>query len=161
MSGPMKCTHCGALLPPPSGPVFACGYCHAQFQAPALPSGYVWLTNESVWALMKERLTGVESTFLHPSIPPKKLTNVRRTHAAHLPAEEAVIGIYDGTAFGSATDGFAVTVRGLYFKNQMEHPQLLEWQHVREEEVWSEGTAIKVGRASLDTLFGKDDEGLY
>jgi len=95
------------------------------------------------------------------SIPQKKIANVRQVHAAHLPTREVVLGVYDGTAFGSAKDGWAITWRRLCFKNQMMAPQMLEWSDIREHEVFADGNRLVVGRAELDTLFAADDRGLW
>lgn len=156
-----QCSHCGAVIPPPAGPVWACPYCHAQFEAPSLPEGYIWLSDESVHALLRSRLTGVAATFLHPSIPAKKIENVRKLHEAHLPADEAILGIYDATVFGSAKDGWVVTSKRLCFKNQIDAPQSLAWTDVKDDQIYVDGNHLLVGRAKLDTLFGREADGLF
>lgn len=129
--------------------------------APQVSEGHVWLTDDHVLAHLRQRLTGADSTWMHPAIPPKKLANVRKLHAAHLPAGEEVLAIYDGTAFGSAKDGFIVTSRRVCWKNVMEPAQFLEWHHIDPDEVWVDEKSITVGRAKLETLYGADDDGLY
>jgi hypothetical protein len=121
----------------------------------------VWLTDEGVTATLRERLVGVEATSIHPSIAAKKIASVRKVHAAHLPPDETVLGVYDGTVFGSASDGFLVTARRFCWKNQLEQPQFLEWTHFPMDEVYAEGNRLVVGRAKIDTLFPKDHENLW
>jgi len=153
-----QCHHCGALL---TAPVATCAYCGAPQQQAELPAGCIWLADEHVIALMKRELTGVDSTFLLPSIPAKKLTNARSVHAVHLPPNEQVLGLYDGTAFGSAKDGFLITSKRICWKNQLEDAQCLEWAHVDMDNVYVDENRLVIGRAKIDTLFGEDDDGLW
>jgi hypothetical protein len=148
-------------MPVPTGPVWTCAHCQAQSRAPELPEGYVWVSNEGILPVLRRSLSGVEATSIHPSIAPKKVAGVRKSHAAHLPASEEILAVYDCTVFGSATDGFAVTARGLYVKNQFQPAHVIPWSDLDEHEVYGEGTAIKVGRATLETNLPKDDDGLH
>jgi hypothetical protein len=156
-----SCEGCGAVLPPPTGPVYACAHCGRQHEGPSLGEGQIWLTDEGVWAHLRQTLTGVDSTFLHPSIPAKKMTNVRKVHAAHLPPEEHVLGVYDGTAFGSANDGWVVTSKRLCWRNQLQPSCFLEWKDIDEHAVWVDESRLVVGSAELDTLFASDADGLW
>lgn len=156
----ITCPQCGALLPAASGPS-ACGYCGAPIAAPPPPEGCVWLTDDAVLAHLRSNVTGLDATYLDPGIPPKKLGNVRKIHAATLPANERVLALYDGTAFGSAKDGFVVTSRRLLWKNQMEGVHFLEWHHIDPDTVFTDGSKLVVGEARIETLYGRDDEALW
>lgn len=153
-----QCHHCGALLAQPAA---ACAYCGAPQPQQELPAGCVWLTDEHVTNLLKRELTGVDSSYVQPSIPAKKEANARKVHAAHLPAAERVIGLYDGTAFGSAKDGFVVTSKRICWKNQLEDAQCLTWDQIDIDNVYVDENRLVIGRARLDTLFGEDDDGLW
>jgi hypothetical protein len=153
-----QCQHCGALL---TAPVATCSYCGAPQRQVELPAGCIPLVDDHVIALLKRELTGVDSTYTHPSIPAKKLTNARVVHAAHLPPNEQVLGLYDGTAFGSAKDGFLVTSKRICWKNQLEDARCLEWAHVDMDNVYVDGNRFVFGRAKIDTLFSEDDDGLW
>ena len=98
--GDRTCVRCGGFID-----ASLCKFCGAE---QPLPNGCVRLTPDGVVALLRERLAGVDSTAVHPAIPPKKLAGVRKSHP-YLPPDEVVLAIYDGTVFGSATDGFYVT----------------------------------------------------
>ena len=157
----MKCSHCGGPLDPSA--LWTCGYCGAyQELATEDANGEprVPLTDEGILGYLRKRMAGADSTSLHP-IPEKKLVNVRKIHGAHLPPNEAVLGVYDGTVFGSATDGFFVTQKRLGFKNQMNPPHFIEWGQIDENEVFVEGTSICFGSAKLETLYGKNDTTLW
>ncbi len=156
-----QCQHCGALLPPPQSSPWVCQYCGAAQPEPQTADGCVLLTDDHVLDHLRQEVTGLDSTWLHPSIPDKKVNNVRKLHAAHLPADERVLGLYDGTAFGSAKDGFFVTSRRLCWKNQMEPACFLEWGQVDPDEIWVDGNKLMVGKAKLETLYSKKDGALY
>lgn len=150
--GDRTCVRCGGWID-----ATLCKFCGAE---QPLPNGCVRLTPEGVVALLRERLAGVDSTAVHPAIPPKKLAGVRKSHP-YLPPDEVVLAIYDGTVFGSATDGFYVTATRIGWKNQMEGAHCLEWSSVDPDAIWVEGTDIVVGNAKLGTLYGKEGEALY
>lgn len=156
-----QCNHCGALLAPPTTHPWVCNYCGAMQQLPDVPEGHVMLADGPALEFLRPLLTGVDSTWLHPSIPPKKLGNVRQLHQAHLPADEEVLAIYDGTAFGSAKDGFIVTSRRICWKNQMEPVGFLEWPQVDEDEVYVDGNKLMLGNAKLETLLKKEGDEIY
>jgi hypothetical protein len=84
-------------------------------------------TPDGIMALARRHIGMGTNMFFAPSIPPDKLDSVRRAHALHLPPEEPILVIYDGTLFGSAEDGFVVTTRRLCWKNLWEHPRQIEW----------------------------------
>lgn len=153
-----QCPHCGALL---TSQASTCAYCGAPQSQPELPIGCVRLSDEHVTTYLKKELTGVDSSYVHPSIPQKKLANARTTHAIHLVPNEVVLGLYDGTAFGSAKDGFIITSKRICWKNPFDDAQSLEWTQIDQDNVYVDGNRIAVGRARVDTLFGEDDDGLW
>ncbi len=159
---PPRCHQCGALLPHHDPHTTICRFCGAPL-APAgdLGEGRIPLTDDAILGFMRGKLTGADSTFLHPSIPEKKLATVRKIHAQHLPPGETILALYDGTAFGSASDGFLVTSRRICFKNQMEPAQFLEWVHVDEDDIYADEQQLVLGRAKVETLYSEDDTDLY
>lgn len=150
------CVRCGGFLDAPSGGT--CKFCGA---AKPLANGCIALTDDGVLGLLRQHITGLDSTSIHPAISPKKLEGVRKSHAAYLPPNETILAIYDGTVFGSATDGFFVTSKRIGFKNQLEEAQFFEWQHIDPDGVYAQDTNIVVGRAKLDTLYSADDDALW
>ncbi|NUO51835.1 MAG: WD40 repeat domain-containing protein [Polyangiaceae bacterium] len=159
---PPGCHQCGALLPAYDPHTTSCKFCGAPLaHVGEADDDRIPLTDDGVLAFLRKRLTGVDSGFIHPSIPEKKLTNARKIHAAHLPAGEVVLALYDGTAFGSANDGFVITSRRVCFKNTMDPPKVYEWVHVDEDEIYIDDSTIMLGRAKLETLYSDDDEDLY
>jgi len=76
------------------------------------PSWRMATSNDtSIVSHLRPLLTGADSAYVHPSIPEKKLGNARKVHAANIPPQETILALYDGTAFGNATDGFVITSR--------------------------------------------------
>lgn len=53
--------------------------------------------------------------YITPGIPKNKLENARNHY--HIPKEEKVLGLIDGTVFGSAKNGVAFGCLGIYWKN--------------------------------------------
>lgn len=157
----VTCARCGAALEAPEAPPFVCQYCGAHYEPPPRAEGQIHLTEEAVISLLRQHVAGVDSTFLHPAIPQKKIDNVRRVHHPHLEPGEVVLGIYDGTAFGSAKDGWAVTTQRLCFKNQMQPAAFLTWSEIDPYDVYPDGSDLRIGTRTLDTLFGQSDDGLY
>jgi len=65
---------------------------------------------------------GKEGLFLSESrIPPKKLTNAKKTFLNGVGQAEQLYIFYDSTVFGSGKDGFALTDKGVYYKNPFEN----------------------------------------
>jgi len=155
-----QCHACGSLLAPPDGHPWLCKYCGAPQETVELEDGYILLNDTSIVSFLRPLLTGADSAYVHPSIPEKKLAGARKVHAANIPPQETILALYDGTAFGSATDGFVLTSRRIAWKNQMEDPRFLDWTHVDEDEVYSDDTNLVIGRAKLDTLYSDDDDEL-
>lgn len=156
-----QCHACGSSLPPPEGDPWLCRHCGAAQEGLELEEGRILLNDTSIVGHLRPLLTGLDSAYVHPSIPDKKLVNARKVHAANIPPQETILALYDGTAFGSATDGFVITSRRIAWKNQMEDPRFLDWIHVDEDEVYSDDTAIVIGNAKLETLYSDEDDALY
>ena len=151
-----RCVRCGGFLEP--GSPHTCRYCGA---AQPLPNGCVALTDDGVLTLLREHVTGLDSTSLHPAIPPKKLGGVRKVHGVYLPENETVLALYDGTVFGSATDGFFITSKRIGFKNQSEGAQFFEWANVDPNNVYVDGTSLAIGPGRIDTLYSSSDDALW
>src|SRR4051812_44741867 len=83
-----------------------------------------------ILTLARRHLGMGSSMFYEPSIPPEKAANARRAHAMHLPEEETILALYDGTMFGGAQDGFLITPQRLCWKNFWEHPRQLPWDEL-------------------------------
>ena len=66
--------------------------------------------------------------FYAPSIPRDKEASARFAHDLHLPDEEAILVLHDGTVFGSAEEGFLVTSQRLCWKNPWEHAKQIAWR---------------------------------
>ncbi len=66
--------------------------------------------------------------FYAPSIPRDKEASARFAHDLHLPDDEAILVLHDGTVFGSAEEGFLVTRARLCWKNPWEHAKQIAWR---------------------------------
>ncbi len=148
------CVRCGGVLEVSAR--WSCKYCGA---AQPLPDGVVALTDDGVLGVLRQHLAGAASTSLAPTIPPKKSEGVRKTHAAYLPPTETLLGVYDGTVFGSATEGFFVTAKRLGFKNQMESANFLEWANIDPDSVYLDDSTVVVGPARIETV--DEEEALW
>ena len=69
---------------------------------------------ERVAELFHKYVKAGDHLYVHPEIPPKKLQNARNVFAP-VADREAVLGLADGTVFGSAKEGLVLTVRRLYW----------------------------------------------
>lgn len=114
------------------------------------------MTDAAVVELLREHFMGADSFYIAPSIPPKKEKNVRAMHAAHLPPHEPILGIYDGTVFGAADDGFVITSRRLCWRNMMEPPQMVEWHYLDADSIHTDGNKIVMRAARIDTIADED-----
>jgi hypothetical protein len=56
--------------------------------------------------------------------PPAKLHNATLSYAPGMGRDETFIFLYDDTLFGSAKDGFILTTKRLYYRNQTESPMV-------------------------------------
>ncbi|MFZ5443360.1 MAG: hypothetical protein ACOZQL_25355 [Myxococcota bacterium] len=117
-------------------------------------------TLDALHQLLQRHVTGLENTWVHPSIPPRKLSNLRKAHRAHLPTGELVLALYDATLFGSATNGFAVTPTRLLWKNPGDDALCREWRTIAPDDFrgLDEDGDVLLGQASIATYFtGEDD----
>jgi hypothetical protein len=74
--------------------------------------------------MQEQALTGykVDKLFFFDTIPPNKLENAINTYAGDLrnaDSCEIIVCLYDDTTFGSAKDGFIMSTKRLYFRNDM------------------------------------------
>ncbi len=73
--------------------------------------------------------------FYAPSIPREIEQSARFAHDLHLPDDEAILVVHDGTVFGSAEEGFVVTRQRLCWKNPWESPRQIAWCDVDPETI--------------------------
>ena len=65
------------------------------------------------------------------TIPPKKLNNAIKAYATEV-APEDVLLLYDDTVFGSAKDGFLLTAKAVYWRNDGgDEPEQLRYAEIR------------------------------
>jgi WD40 repeat protein len=143
-------------------PPWVCRFCGTPHEGAATDSmgrPRIPLTDDGLLSFLRTRLTGVDGASLHPTIPAKQLASVRKVHP-YLPPNETILAVYDGTVFGSASDGFYITARRIGYKNQMESPQFLEWSQVDDEAVYSDDNEIYLGQAKIETVYEDDADEL-
>lgn len=83
-----------------------------------------------------------DDSFYMGSIPPKKLENACRSMKVTEPYSD-VVAIYDGTVFGSAKEGMAITTKGAYFNYSGQFSV-----------VWGADTVFEKGDADTDIIVG-------
>ena len=79
-------------------------------------------------ALARRHIGMVGRVFYAPSIPPEIEATARFAHDLHLPDDEAVLVLHDGTVFGSAEEGFLITRQRLCWKNPWERARQIAWR---------------------------------
>lgn len=134
------CPWCGA--PGPVTPPLTCGYCGYRFSleearaalADGLPA-FAAQPVEQVTERLRAHVGDCPYVLFDPTIPARKLRNVREVHAAHLPEHEPIAAIFDHTAFGSAKDGVVVTPNRLCFKEMFRPPRMLPWRSLEPEQL--------------------------
>jgi hypothetical protein len=85
--------------------------------------------------------------FYAPSIPREIERSARFAHDLHLPDDEAILVVHDGTVFGSAEEGFVVTRQRLCWKNPWESPRQIAWRDVDPETITRDvGKVMIAGR---------------
>jgi hypothetical protein len=107
---------------------------------------------ETVVNLARKHLGMVGSMFYAPSIPPAKIDNARLVHARHLPEDEELLVLFDGTVFGSADEGFIVTATRLCWKNLWEHPRQIEWANIDTGTLSPEPGLVRLAGGTVDVL---------
>jgi len=83
-----------------------------------------------------------ENYYVGKNIPADKLENAVKSFA--IPPEENVLALIDTTLFGSAKEGVAFGLRGIYWKNKMVAPLQLSYPEIRTGE-FSRGRLINSG----------------
>ncbi|MEO7328025.1 MAG: hypothetical protein ABI193_05570 [Minicystis sp.] len=73
----------------------------------------------------------------------------RLVHAAHLPADEALIIVYDGTFFGGADLGLLLTAERLCWKNRGGRAFSLRWDELDPALVGEREDALLLGEATI------------
>jgi hypothetical protein len=68
--------------------------------------------------------------FYAPYIPPDKEATARFAHDLHLPDDEAILVLHDGTVFGSAEEGFVITQERICWKNPWERARQITWREL-------------------------------
>lgn len=108
------------------------------------------LSEQRVLELARLHLSGQDAAYFHPQIPARKLANVRRLHALHLPPDEVVLVLHDNTAFGGAKDGFLITRSRLCWRNFMESPRYVEWRYLDPETIsTSDSWKVELGGGAI------------
>lgn len=82
---------------------------------------------DDLLALARRHIGMVGRVFYAPSIPAEKEASARFAHDLHLPDDEPILVLHDGTVFGSAEEGFVVTRQRLCWKNPWESPREIVW----------------------------------
>ena len=102
-----------------------------------------------ILALANRHMAGAENVYLAPHIPAKKEANARKVHASHIPPDDPILVLYDDTVFGSAKVGYLMTPRGLYWKNIMEKPCLVEWRYLDADAIVSDGKNVQLAGGQI------------
>lgn len=102
-------------------------------------------------ALARRHIGMLGGVFYAPSIPPAKEATARVAHDLHLPDDEPVLVLHDGTVFGSAEEGFLVTRRRLCWKNPWERAREIAWSDLSPETISREvgKVVLKGGEIAL------------
>lgn len=155
MPYPLACPKCGAGLPPADEYGRAwCGVCcsvHETASAERLveAAARIMMIDSEVLALLRQHFSATDSMDLAPHLPLRSEENARRVHAAHLPAGETILGLYDDTLFDSGEEGFLVTARRLCWKNEGEEPRMIEWADVDPDRLFADGKKLFLGNGVL------------
>lgn len=103
-------------------------------------------TDEEIVDLARRSLGENGDLYYAPNIPQEKADVARATHEG-IGADERVLVLFDDTLFGSADDGFAITARGIFWKNLMEDPQGVGWDEIDPGGVTYEEDEHRIGVA--------------
>jgi hypothetical protein len=175
----LTCSHCCAPLPPPTANTSVCRFCGmAHFLAPPPreepedvdededededeedeDEEVIPMNDPAVLALLRERCSGESTFYVAPGIPARKERNVRELHAAHLPPHEPILGLYDGTVFGAADDGFVLNAWRLCWRNFTEEPHTLLWHEIDPETIRVVGNKIHLRHVIVETYLASDSD---
>jgi hypothetical protein len=108
------------------------------------------MTEDAILGLLRQHFGVDDSLYLSPTIPAKRVVGARRAHAAHLPANERILALYDDTVFGSGEDGFIVTAQRLCWKNIQGEARSVEWRFLDPESVIPEGRKLSVADSIIE-----------
>jgi hypothetical protein len=107
------------------------------------------IAEDVLCALARQHLAGLDSVFVAPDIPPRKLRHAREEHALHLAADEPVAVLFDATSFGSGRDGFLLTPLQICWKDFLEHPRRLLWADLANASVFPAARHVDLGHGKL------------
>jgi hypothetical protein len=79
-----------------------------------------------------------------PSIPPRMKKALRVVHERHLHPRDEILVLYDDTVFGSGTDGFLLTERGVHWHNFWGPADALAWIDMDPDRVVTDGDLLFV-----------------
>ncbi|MBK8253581.1 MAG: hypothetical protein IPK82_13050 [Polyangiaceae bacterium] len=82
---------------------------------------------DAIVMLARRALGELDWIFYGPSIPHKLLQTVHIVHAQNMAADEKPLVVYDETVFGSASNGFVLTERGVFWSNFMDRARMRSW----------------------------------
>ncbi len=106
---------------------------------------------DALLKLARHHLGMRDHVYYAPSIPPAKEAAARGVHGAHLPESEAVLALYDATAFGGAKEGLVITAARICWKNRFEHPRQIPWGEVDPATVAvEEGRFVGIAHGRID-----------
>ncbi len=143
-----------------SDAAIAGNYREAPSAAAQADAGHVVPSDGSMTAYAQRYLSGLSDTWVHPAIPEDKLANARASFGTLMLGHEIVIALYDGTVFGSSKRGFAVTSRGIYWKNFASDPASLRWADIDAGAVAVERDTLVLGSSRVETLLRQDSVAL-
>ena len=108
------------------------------------------MTEDAILALLRQHFGSDDSLYLAPTIPLRRELGARRSHAAHLPADERVLALYDDTVFGTGEDGFVVTAQRLCWKNIKGEARSIEWRFLDPESVIPDRFKLSVADSLIE-----------
>ena len=81
-----------------------------------------------------------------PVIRPEKKLGARLTYGRHLRKGEPILVLYDGTFFGSGSQGFVVTAARFCWRNHRAMPRQSEWEQLHPEMVSVRDGSLAIAR---------------
>lgn len=114
------------------------------------------MTEDAILGLLRQHFGSDDSLYLAPTIPLKRVVGARRAHAAHLPANERILALYDDTVFGSGEDGFIVTAQRLCWRNIKGTARSIEWRYLDPESVIPDGRKLAVADSFIEISGERD-----
>ncbi|MDF2694603.1 MAG: Twin-arginine translocation protein TatA [Labilithrix sp.] len=172
----LACGQCGAGLPPPDAAGnSACVYCGAEHRSPrsngiltaALAERPSWhdckdaaripLTEDAVLDLLRQHFADVDSISVCPHVPPNREAAVRRAYAAHLPARERILALYEtGRAINpidtTLHEGFVVTAKRICWRNAFDAAHAIKWNDVDPDRLFLDDQRLFLGDEPHDAV---------